>query len=142
MFWVYALQNPAEKFYVGQTDNLPARLANHNRSDKISGKFTRKNGPWPRGHSGTLGPRINHRDLAVPEVIDIASGDREVMTTGGGREETVDHWDLPAGFFGASLQLCPHIHLLFAEGKQTACESGQQVGNQPTLQIPPSFPRR
>jgi len=46
MFWVYVLQNPAGKFYVGQTDNLPARLANHNCTDKISGKFTRKNGPW------------------------------------------------------------------------------------------------
>jgi putative endonuclease len=46
MFWVYVLQNPAGKLYVGQTDNLPARLANHNRSDKICGKFTRKNGPW------------------------------------------------------------------------------------------------
>jgi len=46
MFWVYALQNPAGKFYVGQTDNLPARLANHNCSDNLSEKFTRKNGPW------------------------------------------------------------------------------------------------
>ena len=46
MFWVYVLQNPSGKFYIGQTDNLPARLANHNRSDKICGKFTRKNGPW------------------------------------------------------------------------------------------------
>ncbi len=46
MFWVCVLQNPAGKSYVGQTDNVPARLANHNRSDKICGKFTRKNGPW------------------------------------------------------------------------------------------------
>ena len=46
MFWVYVLQNPTGKFYVGQTDDLSARIANHNRSDKISGKFTRKNGPW------------------------------------------------------------------------------------------------
>ena len=46
MFRVYALQNPAGKFYVGQTDNVPARLANHNRTDNLSGKFTRKNGPW------------------------------------------------------------------------------------------------
>jgi putative endonuclease len=46
MFWVYILQNPAGRFYIGQTDNLPARLENHNRTDKIGGKFTRKNGPW------------------------------------------------------------------------------------------------
>ena len=29
MFWVYVLQNPDGKFYVGQTDNLPVRVANH-----------------------------------------------------------------------------------------------------------------
>ncbi len=46
MFWVYIIENPAGKLYVGQTDNLEVRLANHNRADKIAGKFTRKNGPW------------------------------------------------------------------------------------------------
>ena len=40
------MQNPAGKFYVGQTDNVPARLANYNRTDNLSGKYTRKNGPW------------------------------------------------------------------------------------------------
>ena len=33
MSWVYILQNPAGWFYIGQTDDLPARLANHNRAD-------------------------------------------------------------------------------------------------------------
>jgi putative endonuclease len=46
MHWVYILQNPAGKFYIGQTDDLPARLHSHNRTDSIRGKFTRKNGPW------------------------------------------------------------------------------------------------
>jgi putative endonuclease len=46
MFWVYILQNPTGRFYIGQTDDLSIRLANHNRTDKISGKYTRKNGPW------------------------------------------------------------------------------------------------
>jgi len=46
MFWVYILQNPAGRFYIGQTNDLPTRIANHNRTDKIGGKFTRKNGPW------------------------------------------------------------------------------------------------
>ena len=46
MFWVYILQNPAGRFYIGQTDELPTRLANHNRTDNVSNKFTRKNGPW------------------------------------------------------------------------------------------------
>jgi putative endonuclease len=46
MCWVYILQNPAGKFYVGHTDDLQTRLHSHNRTDAIRGKFTRKNGPW------------------------------------------------------------------------------------------------
>ena len=46
MFWIYVLQNPAGRFYVGYTDNLERRVKSHNRTDKICGKFTRKNGPW------------------------------------------------------------------------------------------------
>jgi putative endonuclease len=46
MIWVYILQNPAGRFYIGQTDDLSVRIENHNRTDKIGGKFTRKNGPW------------------------------------------------------------------------------------------------
>ena len=45
-FCVYILQNPDEKFYIGHTDNLQARMFSHNRSDRMLGKFTRKNGPW------------------------------------------------------------------------------------------------
>jgi putative endonuclease len=46
MFCGYILQNPTERFYIGYTDNLGNRITSHNRTDKISGKFTRKNGPW------------------------------------------------------------------------------------------------
>src|SRR5205823_3901433 len=46
MFWVYILQNPLGRFYVGHTDDLLTRVANYNRTDKIAGKFTRKHGPW------------------------------------------------------------------------------------------------
>ena len=46
MFWTYILQNPTGKFYIGHTDDLQTRVANHNRTDKTRGKFTRKNGPW------------------------------------------------------------------------------------------------
>jgi len=28
MYWVYILQNPTGRFYIGQTDNLSIRLAN------------------------------------------------------------------------------------------------------------------
>ena len=45
MFWVYVVQNPQGRFYVGHTDDLDARLLRHNRTDKPS-TFTRKNGPW------------------------------------------------------------------------------------------------
>ena len=45
-FWVYILQNPVGRFYIGHTDNLERRVKSHNRTDKIGGKFTRKNGPW------------------------------------------------------------------------------------------------
>jgi predicted GIY-YIG superfamily endonuclease len=40
------MQNPKDRFYVGHTDDLIARVANHNRVDKTLEKFTRKNGPW------------------------------------------------------------------------------------------------
>jgi putative endonuclease len=43
---VYILQNPEGRFYTGHTDYLAERVANHNWTDKIAGKFTRKNGPW------------------------------------------------------------------------------------------------
>jgi putative endonuclease len=46
MFCVYILQNPTGTFYVGQTEDLESRVANHNRTGKTAGKFTRKNGPW------------------------------------------------------------------------------------------------
>ena len=46
MFWVYILQSSRGKFYVGQTEDLSARLKFHNQTDHIDGHFTRKNGPW------------------------------------------------------------------------------------------------
>jgi putative endonuclease len=46
MYWVYILQNPDGKFYIGQTDDLQHRVHSHNRTDKTLGKFTRKHGPW------------------------------------------------------------------------------------------------
>jgi|GEM_PF-3248844 hypothetical protein len=46
MFRVYILQNAAGQFYIGHTEDLPARLYSHNRTDKLHGKLTRKNGPW------------------------------------------------------------------------------------------------
>ncbi len=46
MFHVYILQNPAGRFYIGQTEDLTARLQSHNDTLGAAGKYTRKNGPW------------------------------------------------------------------------------------------------
>lgn len=45
-FWVYILQNPEGKFYIGQTDNVGRRLQEHNDPQPGLGKYTHKNGPW------------------------------------------------------------------------------------------------
>src|SRR5205807_2069711 len=68
MFWVYILQNPKGRFYIGHSDDLITRVANHNRVDKTLGKFTGKNGPWvlpwSEEHAARLRPwRREHLDL-------------------------------------------------------------------------------
>jgi len=35
MFWVYVLENPYGKFYIGHTGNLRKRIADHNRTDSF-----------------------------------------------------------------------------------------------------------
>lgn len=46
MYWTYVLQNPAGRFYVGHTEDLPSRLQSHNDTGPLHGKYSRKNGPW------------------------------------------------------------------------------------------------
>jgi putative endonuclease len=46
MYFVYILENQAGRLYVGQTDNVPRRVEQHNDPQKGSGKYTHKNGPW------------------------------------------------------------------------------------------------
>ena len=45
-FFVYIIENPQGKFYIGHTDNLPRRIHEHNTPQPGLGKFTHKNGPW------------------------------------------------------------------------------------------------
>jgi len=45
-FCVYVLQNPAGRFYVGQTAEFQRRIIQHNQSGLSLGKYTLKNGPW------------------------------------------------------------------------------------------------
>jgi len=42
-YTVYILKNPQQKFYIGQTADLDARIVRHN-SDRVH--YTRGKGPW------------------------------------------------------------------------------------------------
>ena len=46
MFWVYVLENPKGRFYVGSTEDLSRRLTEHNSPDGVGTKYTHKHGPW------------------------------------------------------------------------------------------------
>jgi putative endonuclease len=46
MYWVYILENPAGRFYIGSTEDLSRRLEDHNSAEKTFSKYTHKNGPW------------------------------------------------------------------------------------------------
>ena len=43
---MYLLENPAGRFYVGQTDDLNRRVEEHNDPASAKSKFTPKNSPW------------------------------------------------------------------------------------------------
>jgi putative endonuclease len=45
-FWVYILQNPSGRLYIGSSNNLQRRLQEHNDSQRGNPTFTHKNGPW------------------------------------------------------------------------------------------------
>ncbi|MBN1347724.1 MAG: GIY-YIG nuclease family protein [Phycisphaerae bacterium] len=50
MFHVYILRSLRNsKLYIGHTDDLERRLAEHNGGR--GGKFTRQNGPWQLAHA-------------------------------------------------------------------------------------------
>jgi putative endonuclease len=46
ILWVYVLENERGRFYVGQTDDLDRRVAEHNEPAPANGKYTLKHGPW------------------------------------------------------------------------------------------------
>ena len=48
VYHTYILQNEAGRFYIGHTDDLDRRLAEHNSTNHAWGKFTHKHGPWKR----------------------------------------------------------------------------------------------
>ena len=55
MFWVYVIQNPDGKIYIGQTDRLEWRLQQHNDPDHTLTRTTKRfPGPWNLIHSESL----------------------------------------------------------------------------------------
>jgi len=48
MHYVYILENPKGRFYIGHTSDLQRRLSEHNSPEGHShlGKYTHKNDPW------------------------------------------------------------------------------------------------
>ena len=45
-FWAYVIEDPQGQFYVGSTDDLTRRLAEHNDPERSKSKFTAKHGSW------------------------------------------------------------------------------------------------
>ena len=43
---MYVLENAVGRFYVGQTDDLDRRIAEHNDPAGPKSKYTAKHGPW------------------------------------------------------------------------------------------------
>ena len=43
---MYVLENSLGRFYVGHTDDLPRRLAEHNDPSREKSGYTAKQGPW------------------------------------------------------------------------------------------------
>ncbi|MCE9552092.1 MAG: GIY-YIG nuclease family protein [Planctomycetes bacterium] len=45
-FWVYVLENPEDRFYIGSADNLDARVQRHKQADPKGTRYSSKHGPW------------------------------------------------------------------------------------------------
>ena len=57
-FYVYVLTNPDGRIYIGQTNNLERRVAEHNDPDDCNSRYTKRYpGPWTLAYSETCGNR-------------------------------------------------------------------------------------
>jgi hypothetical protein len=65
MFWVYILENPRGWFYLGQTDDLTVRVANHNRTDVGLASFVASLGPG--NSSGPKRIQLGHQLLPASD---------------------------------------------------------------------------
>ena len=61
-YFAYILQNEKGRFYIGQTDNLEARLARHNEGKVF---WTKSRGPWKLVFS----KKFNTRSEAIAEEL-------------------------------------------------------------------------
>ena len=48
MIWVYVIENPQGRIYIGQTENVTNRLKRHNREQpiKLKSYSVKQKGPW------------------------------------------------------------------------------------------------
>ncbi len=74
-FFVYVLQNPEGKIYIGQTSDLERRIAQHNGPDcRLTVHTKRHAGPWRLVHSEEFPSRS------------AAMGSEKELKTGKGRK--------------------------------------------------------
>jgi predicted GIY-YIG superfamily endonuclease len=58
MFWVYAIVNPDGKIYIGQTDDVERRVAQHNApAGQLTRTTKRFRGPWRLFYSEPVSSR-------------------------------------------------------------------------------------
>jgi putative endonuclease len=70
-FWVYVLQNPDGKIYIGQTDDLDRRCDQHNDPAHTLTRTTKRfRGPWKLLYS----ERADSRSMAIKRERALKSG--------------------------------------------------------------------
>ena len=67
MYWVYIRENPAGRFYIGSTWDLPRRIEEHSSPDKALSSTAHKNGAWRivRSEERPTGSSALTRDRAI-----------------------------------------------------------------------------
>ena len=108
MFWVYVLENPRGKFYVGQTENIAERVKDHNRTDSFDGHFTRKNGPCHLRVSEVLRSLVATRGRIV-ELLNFLSEYGEKARRGAVTQAE-------GVLSGANIEVAPQSHEAFMAG--------------------------
>ena len=93
-FWTYVLANPAGRFYIGSTEDLQARLQQHNDPEAESTKYCPKNGPWKNGSVESCNSKFRDELL-----------DRELLLHIDELRYVADRWRMDYNHY------CPHSSL-------------------------------